>query len=95
MSYFMQILDGLELTLLVFSVSLLLSFPLGIIVAGLRLSKVKIISKIASIYIWVLRGTPLLLQILFVYFGLPAVGIVFGRVNSIIIAFTFNYAAYF
>ncbi len=95
MSYFMQILDGLELTLSVFTVSLLLSFPLGIAVAVLRLSKVKVISKIVSIYIWVLRGTPLLLQILFVFFGLPEIGIVFGRFNAIIIAFTLNYAAYF
>ena len=95
MSYLLQILNGLNLTLTVFFWSLLLSFPLGMVVALLRLSKIKIVSKITSVYIWILRGTPLLLQILFVFFGLPEVGISFGRTNAIIVAFTLNYAAYF
>ena len=95
MSYVGQILEGLNLTLGVFVLSLALSLPLGVIVAVLRLSKIKIISKITSIYIWVLRGTPLLLQIMVVFFGLPTIGINLGRFNSIIFAFVLNYAAYF
>ena len=95
MSYVGQILEGLNLTLGVFLLSLALSLPLGVIVAVLRLSKIKIISKITSIYIWVLRGTPLLLQIMVVFFGLPTIGINLGRFNSIIFAFVLNYAAYF
>ncbi len=95
MSYVGQILAGLNLTLGVFLLSLALSLPLGVIVAVLRLSKIKIISKITSIYIWVLRGTPLLLQIMVVFFGLPTIGINLGRFNSIIFAFVLNYAAYF
>ena len=75
MSYVGQILEGLNLTLGVFLLSLALSLPLGVIVAVLRLSKIKIISKITSIYIWVLRGTPLLLQIMVVFFGLPRLGL--------------------
>ena len=91
----MQILDGLGMTLGVFALSLVLSFPLGVVVAMLRLSKVRPIRKITEIYIWVLRGTPLLLQIMLVFFGLPSIGITFERFDSIIVAFVLNYAAYF
>ena len=91
----MQILDGLGMTLGVFALSLILSFPLGIVVAILRLSKVRVVRKITEIYIWILRGTPLLLQIMLVFFGLPTIGIAFGRFDSILIAFVLNYAAYF
>ena len=95
MSYIGQILEGLNLTLGVFFLSLLLSLPLGMLVAVLRLSKIKVVAKATSVYIWVLRGTPLLLQIMVVFFGLPTVGINLGRFNSIIFAFVLNYAAYF
>ncbi len=91
----MQILDGLGMTLGVFALSLILSFPLGIVVAILRLSKVPVVRKITEIYIWILRGTPLLLQIMLVFFGLPSIGIAFDRFDSILIAFVLNYAAYF
>ena len=60
----LQILDGLNITLGTFVITLVLSLPLGVVVAMCRLSKVKILSKITELYIWVLRGTPLLLQIL-------------------------------
>lgn len=95
MSYFIQILGGLEVTLRVFCVSLLLSLPLGIVVALCRLSKIKAISYFTQGYIWVLRGTPLLLQIIFVYFGLPSKGIRFEKMDAIYFAFVLNYAAYF
>ena len=56
----------------------------------------KILSKITALYIWVLRGTPLLLQIFVIFFGLPAVGIkIFDRMPSVYVAFVLNYAAYF
>lgn len=95
MNYLVQILEGLGLTLGVFTVSLIFSLPLGVLVAGLRLSKIKAVSKVTEVYIWVLRGTPLLLQIMLVFFGLPSIGISFGRFNSVVIAFVLNYAAYF
>lgn len=95
MNYFIQIATGLNVTLRIFCVGLVLSIPLGIVVALLRLSKIKIIQKIAATYIWVLRGSPLLLQIVFVFFGLPIIGLTFGRFESVYIAFVLNYAAYF
>ena len=78
-----SIIEGLKNTLGVFILTLLLSIPLGIIVAILRLSNIKIVNFISSLYVLVMRGTPLLLQLIFIFFGLP------------IIAFTLNYAAYF
>lgn len=90
-----SILDGLKNTLGVFILTLIISIPLGIFVAVLRLSKIKLISSLSSFYIWVMRGTPLLLQLIFIFFGLPIVGISIDRFPAAIIAFTLNYAAYF
>ncbi len=87
--------DGLVTTLKVFSITFILSFPLGIIISMGRLSKVKIVSKITELYIWVMRGTPLMLQIVFVFFGLPIVGITFNRFTAVLVAFILNYGAYF
>ena len=95
MSYLTQILSGLGITLSVFFISLALSLPLGIIIALLRLSKIKTIRSVTSFYIWVLRGTPLLLQIMVIFFGLPQIGIRFDRLPAVYIAFVLNYAAYF
>ncbi|NLJ77867.1 MAG: amino acid ABC transporter permease [Tissierellia bacterium] len=88
-------IDGLVITLSVFSITLILSIPLGIIVAIGRLSRIKPIAKAIELYIWVMRGTPLMLQIVFVFFGLPIIGLVFNRFTAVIIAFVLNYAAYF
>jgi polar amino acid transport system permease protein len=87
--------EGLVSTLKIFIVTLVLSIPLGIVIALGRLSKVKIISVITEGYIWLMRGTPLLLQIVFVFFGLPLMGISFDRFPAAIIAFVLNYAAYY
>lgn len=90
-----QILQGLKVTMEVFGLTLLLSIPLGIIISLGRLSKVSILSKITGLYVLIMRGTPLLLQIVFIFFGLPIIGISFERFPAAIIAFTLNYAAYF
>lgn len=88
-------LEGLKITLSVFFITLIISVPLGIMIAFLRLSKNKIISQIANLYILIMRGTPLLLQLVFVFFGLPLMGIIFDRFDAVIVAFSLNYAAYF
>ena len=92
-----QIADGLKITLQVFGLTLLFSIPLGILIALCRLArfKVNILGQIANIYILVMRGTPLLLQIIFIFFGLPNIGVKIDRMPSAILAFTLNYAAYF
>lgn len=90
-----QMMEGLKVTLEVFILTLVLSVPLGVIVALCRLSKVKALSKVMEIYILIMRGTPLLLQIIFIFFGLPIVGVKIDRMPSAILAFTLNYGAYF
>jgi polar amino acid transport system permease protein len=89
------LMGGLVITLKVFAFTLVLSIPLGILVALGRLSRLRLIQRLAQLYIWVVRGTPLLLQLIFIFFGLPMVGIVFSRFNSVLIAFSLNYAAYY
>lgn len=90
-----QVIVGLKSTLEIFTLTLALSIPLGIIVALGRLSKIKIINKITSFYVLIMRGTPLLSQIVFIFFGLPNLNIVIDRFPAAIIAFTLNYGAYF
>lgn len=95
---FPQILDGLGITFGTFAVTLVLSLPLGALISLGRVSKNKAVSGILGVYTWVLRGTPLLLQMFLIFFGLPAIGIqLFGRMRLpyVYFAFVLNYAAYF
>lgn len=90
-----QVLEGLKVTLEIFALTLILSIPLGILVAVMRVSKSLVLSKISGVYVLIMRGTPLLLQIIVIFFGLPIVGITFDRFPAAILAFTLNYGAYF
>ncbi|AQS09211.1 arginine transport system permease protein ArtQ [Clostridium saccharobutylicum] len=90
-----QVLEGLKVTLEIFALTLILSIPLGILVAVMRVSKSLMLSKISGVYVLIMRGTPLLLQIIVIFFGLPIVGITFDRFPAAILAFTLNYGAYF
>ena len=90
-----SMLQGLFTTFNIFLITLLLSIPLGILAAHSRLSKIKPIAKFTEFYILIMRGTPLLLQIVFVFFGLPLIGITFNRYSASIFAFVLNYGAYF
>lgn len=88
-------IEGLFTTLKVFFLTLICSIPLGILTAIGRGSKIKILSGITKFYIWIMRGTPLMLQIVFVFFGLPLIGVTLDRFTAVIIAFVLNYGAYF
>lgn len=90
-----QVLDGLSKTLLVFFMTLVISIPLGVLVSLARTSKIRALEKITGFYILIMRGTPLLLQIIFIFFGLPAIGISVDRLPAAVTAFVLNYAAYF
>ncbi|MFC3932312.1 amino acid ABC transporter permease [Streptococcus dentapri] len=99
MSYVLEILpallNGTLVTLQVFCIVIILSVPLGIFLAFLMQLKFKPLNWLLTLYVWIMRGTPLLLQLIFVYYVLPSVGIVFDRLPAAILAFTLNYAAYF
>ena len=90
-----SLLHGAVTTLEVFALVLLLSIPLGILIAFAMQLKWKPLNWFIHIYIWVRRGTPLLLQLIFIYYVLPSVGIRLDRLPAALIAFTLNYAAYF
>ncbi|WP_129045412.1 amino acid ABC transporter permease [Companilactobacillus metriopterae] len=93
-----SLLSGTVMTLKVFFWTLIISLPLGILVSVGRSSGIKIIQWILSFYIWVMRGTPLLLQLIFVFYGLPNLPffpIVFERYDAALFAFIINYTAYF
>ncbi|MGT2736247.1 amino acid ABC transporter permease [Streptococcus orisratti] len=99
MSYILQVLpsllNGAVVTLQVFFIVIVLSIPLGAILAFLMQVKFKPLQWLLTLYVWVMRGTPLLLQLIFFYYVLPSVGITFDRMPAAILAFVMNYAAYF
>ena len=89
---------GALVTLKLFFITLALSVPLGLALALMRLSRIKPLSSLVGAYIWLMRGTPLMLQLLFVYFALPFVPVVGVRLPDFpaaVVAFALNYAAYF
>ncbi len=100
-SWISQMMTGCRLTVELFLVTIVLSIPLGLIMTFLYTGKSKIINKILGVYILIMRGTPLLLQIFFVYFGLPFIPkigqylVISDRFTAGAIAFVLNYAAYF
>jgi len=88
--------SGFANTLTIFFATLVFSIPLGMVIALLRMSKRRIISMPISLYILVMRGTPLMLQIFAIYFAIPMVlGQNLDRMAATILAFSLNYAAYF
>ena len=90
------LLEGLGTTLSIFILTLVIGIPAGIVVAIAKNSKYKIIAWITKIYILIIRGTPMMLQIIFVYFApYYLFHISYDRFVAVIIAFVFNYAAYF
>ncbi|HCF69987.1 MAG TPA: amino acid ABC transporter permease, partial [Syntrophomonas sp.] len=68
-------LEGTAVTLQLFFLTLVMALPLGVVFAVARLSKFKPLNVFMQFYIWVFRGTPLLLQLFFIYFGLGIIGI--------------------
>jgi polar amino acid transport system permease protein len=92
---FPYILEGMKTTIIVFSLTIVFSLPLSVILASLTTIDSQSIKKIISIYTWIFRGTPLLLQLYFGMYGLPAFGISLNRFNVAILIFTLNYGAYF
>ena len=88
-------LDGTQITLEIFFITLILALPIGLMASLGRISKLKPLSLLMEFYIWIMRGTPLMLQLLFVYFALPMIGIRLPDIAAALLAFTMNYAAYF
>ena len=92
--YFPLFIEGLLWTLLIALLAVVFGVILGSILCFMKKSKFIILKIIANIYIEIIRGTPVLLQVYIVYFGLPAFGVKLGAFTSAIIALSVNSAAY-
>ena len=102
MDYILSILgplaEGSLVTLQLFLITLLLAVPLGLGLALVRISRFTAASQAVNGYIWLMRGTPLMLQMLFIYYALPfvpGIGIRLPDFPAAIVAFALNYSAYF
>ncbi len=104
MAYFSKImpllLEGTKMTLVLWTLTMVLSLPLGFLVSLAVRSRIRPLQWFMEMYIYIMRGTPLMLQLMFVYYGLPFIPVVgpflrFSRLMAAVFAFTLNYAAYF
>jgi polar amino acid transport system permease protein len=92
-----RLLQGFQTTWLIFSLTLLFALPLGLLISFGSMSRTAPLRYLVKIFVWIIRGVPLMLQI-FIVFYVP--GFIFGypissRINAAIIAFSINYACYF
>ena len=93
----LRLLEGFETTCLIFALTLVLALPLGLVISFGSMSKFKPLAILTKVFVWVIRGVPLMLQIFVVFYvprliwNLPA----FTRFNAVILAFVINYACYF
>lgn len=90
--------QGFEVSLTLFLITLVFSIPLGLAFALMRISPLRPLSWTINGYIWLMRGTPLLLQMLFIVFALPnipVIGVTLPTFPAAVVAFVLNYAAYF
>ncbi len=93
----LSLLAGLEQTCLIFALTLVLALPLGLVISFGSMSKFKPLAYITKFFVWIIRGVPLMLQVIIVFyvpgfiFGTP----LFSRFGSVIAAFVINYACYF
>ncbi len=97
LSVTLKLLGGFETACVIFIVTLLAALPLGLLISFGSMSRLKPVAWLTRGFVWVMRGTPLMLQLMIVYYG-P--GLLWGgesisRLSAVLIAFSVNYAAYF
>lgn len=91
-----QMLEGTVVSLEIFALTLLFALPLGLAVAFGRMSRNRWLSGAVNVYMLVMRGTPLILQLIFIYFApYYLFGLSYDRFTAAVVAFVINYAAYF
>ena len=95
-----QLLEGFQTTIFIFALTLLLSLPLGLVVSFGSMSKFLPLRWLTRCFVWIIRGSPLVLQLMIIFygpgllFGTPWLGMQ-GRITAAVIAFVINYSAYF
>lgn len=93
-SFWSLLYAGLQFTVPLAILSFVLGLALGILVALIRLYGPKPLKWVADFYVWVIRGTPLLVQLFFIFYGLPNAGITLDAFPAALIGFTLNVGAY-
>jgi len=91
----LEVSRGLGTTLSLFALTLLITIPLGFLGSQVSLNRHKVIRGIYNVYLYIFRGTPLMLQILFLYFGMNLAGANIDKFPAAVLAFALNYTAYF
>lgn len=95
MTMIQALLRGFQTTLVFFFLTLVVSIPMGLFFAMIERHSPPLIKSLVRAYITLFRGTPLLLQMMFVFFGLPFAGIVLDRFSAALLTIILNYAAYY
>jgi len=93
-TYLPTLLKATGMTLVLVLITMLVSPVLGLLIALGRISRIKMIASILWGYIWLFRGTPLLLQLFFIYYGLPPLGVTLKPFTAAVIGLGLNYSAY-
>jgi len=88
------LIPGIRVTIPLTLLSFLVSLILGLILAMVQIADIKVLKQISQIYIWIFRGTPLIVQLFIIFFGLPSIGIMLDAFPAAVIAFGMNLAAY-
>lgn len=93
----LKLLEGFGTTFLIFLITLLLAIPLGLPIALCSMSRFKPLRWLSRAFVWAIRGTPLMLQVIIVFYGPDLIGMPtsLSRMNAVVVAFVINYAAYF
>ncbi len=96
-----ELLSGLGISVEIFILTLIFSLPLGLIIAFGSMSRFKPLKYLVDVFVWIIRGTPLMLQIIIIFYGPGLIGYYvwtgdsWSRVIATVVAFTINYACYF
>ncbi|MBU3190436.1 amino acid ABC transporter permease [Clostridium bowmanii] len=93
-SFFPLLIAGVKFTVPLAVISFILGSIVAMATALARISKYKPLVLISSFYVWIIRGTPLLVQLFIVFYGLPMAGLTMGPLTAAIIGFTLNVGAY-
>lgn len=93
-SFWKILLPGLKITIPLTAVSFVFALIIAVVVALIQFAEVPVLKQLARFYVWVIRGTPILVQLFVVFYGLPGVGILIDPIPAALIVFSINEGAY-
>ncbi len=93
-SFWKILLPGLKITIPLTAVSFVFALIIAVVVALIQFAEVPVLKQLARFYVWVIRGTPILVQLFVVFYGLPGAGILIDPIPAALIVFSINEGAY-